>query len=109
MDEESIAIVKEEERLLDKTIQVINEFPRGVGRSPKKIHDEMLILRDEILAAKAEDLPALYEQMNHLNHIMDQIEKSQKKEEINPDSPYFAHMRLSENGVEVGNGKRNRS
>lgn len=100
MDEESIVIVKEEERLLDKTIQVINEFPEGAGRSPKKIHEEMLILRDEILAAKAEDLPALYEQMNHLNHIMDQIEKSQKKEEINPDSPYFAHMRLSENGVE---------
>ena len=87
MDEENIAIVKEEERLLDKTIQVINEFPEGAGRSPGKIHKEMLVLRDEIISAKSEDLPSLYEQMNHLNHIMDQIEKSQKKEELNPDSP----------------------
>ncbi|MAA77966.1 MAG: hypothetical protein CL916_01805 [Deltaproteobacteria bacterium] len=100
MDEESIAIIKEEERLLDKTIQVINEYPEGAGRSPQKIHNEMLILRDEIIGAKGEDLPALYEQMNHLNHIMDQIERSQKKEEVNPDSPYFAHLRLSEDGVE---------
>lgn len=100
MDEESVAIIREEERLLDKTIRVINEFPEGAGRSPLKIHQEMLILRDEIVSAKAEDLPSLYEQMNHLNHIMDQIERSQKKEEINPDSPYFAHMRLCEDGEE---------
>jgi len=100
MQETSQRIIMEEESLLSETRQKIIENPIGAERSPEKIHKQMLALRDEILDAKTEDLPALYEQMNHLNHVMDQIEKSAKHEQIDPESPYFAHMRLRENGEE---------
>jgi DNA helicase-2/ATP-dependent DNA helicase PcrA len=100
MEQDSSVIIQEEESLLQEIRKKIIENPVGAERSPQKIHKQMLALRDEILDAKTEDLPALYEQMNHLNHIMDQIEKTAKKDEINPDSPYFAHMRLCEKGKE---------
>ena len=100
MDEECLEIIKEEEKILFDTRKKIIENPQGIERSPEKIHQQMLVLRDEILEAKAEDLPSLYEQLNHLNHLMDQMEKTNIKEEINPDSPYFAHMRVLEDGEE---------
>ena len=100
MDEEIIEIVKEEEAILFETRKKIIENPLGIERSPEKIHQQMLVLRDEILEAKAEDLPSLYEQLNHLNHLMDQMEKTNIKEEVNPDSPYFAHLRVLEDGEE---------
>ncbi|MEC7984387.1 MAG: UvrD-helicase domain-containing protein, partial [Myxococcota bacterium] len=91
-------IILEEEELLADIRQKIIENPESRGPSAVEVHNQMLVLRDEILDAKNEDLPALYDQLNHLSHLLTQLQNSRKTDEINPDMPYFAHLRLEEGG-----------
>jgi len=50
--------------------------------------------------AKEEDKAAIFQQIDHLASLLDQIRKQKDQPEVDPDSPYFAHMRLSEDGRE---------
>ncbi len=52
-------------------------------------------LRDEAVKAKADDLPALFDQMHTQRALM---ERSPEEKIPEPLSPYFAHMQLQENG-----------
>ena len=98
MNVQGSEIILEEENLLADIRQKIIENPESRRPADLEIHKQMLVLRDEILDAKNEDLPALYDQLNHLNHLLNQLQSNRKTEEVNPDVPYFAHLRLEENG-----------
>jgi DNA helicase II / ATP-dependent DNA helicase PcrA len=92
------SIVQEEIELLENNIRTVIENPTGGGLSEQDLIKQLIILRDEVIGAKEEDLPAIYVQMDQLNASITTMRESRKTEEVDPDSPYFAHLRLEEKG-----------
>src|SRR5262249_59403894 len=67
--------------------------PRAEDGERKKLHE----LRDEAMRAKAEDLPALFDQMHALHALRDQ--RAQRAVgAVDRERPYFAHLRVEESG-----------
>lgn len=90
-------ILKDEEEILRRVLERIaqkatDELPK-VGAS--EIDEAMISLRDQIGEAKPEDLPPLVEQMTRLASLRAQVGKAVALP-VDPNSPYFAHMRLEE-------------
>ncbi|MCA9665198.1 MAG: ATP-binding domain-containing protein [Myxococcales bacterium] len=87
-------IVREELRLLGRVTSTISELSTKHAGTPD--YDEALInLRDQIAEAKPEDIAALVEQMTRISAIAQRYGKGRDLP-IDPESPYFAHMRLEE-------------
>lgn len=74
------------------------ENPVGPGASESELIRELINLRNDLNDAKEEDVAAMYQQMSHLNSLLDQLRKGRPSGEVDPDSPYFAHLRLEEDG-----------
>ena len=89
-------IVTEEERLLDGVRTLLEEEPYEDAPSEADIVAELVRLREEMPSAKAEDLGALMEQYNRNYALLEQVRESRERPRVDPDSPYFAHLRLSE-------------
>lgn len=90
------AIVSEEELLLARVL--VRSAGVGVAASPGIGLDydaDMLDLRDQIAEAKPEDLGQLVEQMARVQAIAARRGKSRQLP-IDPNSPYFAHLRLTD-------------
>jgi DNA helicase-2/ATP-dependent DNA helicase PcrA len=88
-------LLEEEEELLRK---VLDGLRIARGKSRLDLHDvgnRLTQLREEAATARAEDLPALFDQMNSQRALIEQVQFDEL-----PDSrsPYFAHMQLEENG-----------
>lgn len=94
------AIVAEEERLLGQ-VQARAALGEDDEEGPRATNDDidrdLLSLRDQISEARAEDLPPLVEQMTRLAALRGRLGGS-KDLPIDLASPYFAHMRLCEQG-----------
>jgi DNA helicase-2/ATP-dependent DNA helicase PcrA len=93
-------IPAEEESLLSDIRTRLLERPVEVGASEKEIVTELRRIREDMGGAKAEDLGSLMQQFDQLHALLGQIRKARDTEDIDPDSPYFAHMRLLEDGKE---------
>ncbi len=91
-------VVTEEADLLSSTRTRLLEHPEGPGASESELIRELMQLRDDLGDAKEEDVAAMYQQMGHLNSLLDQIRRGRQTVEVDPDSPYFAHLRLEEDG-----------
>lgn len=89
-------IVQEEESLLDDIRTRLLERPIEVGASEVDIVEELKRIRSDLGGAKAEDLGSLLQQFDQLHALLGQIRRARSTEDIDPDSPYFAHMRLKE-------------
>src|SRR4029078_9569123 len=92
-------IIAEEERLYGQVQARVamgeeNEGPR-VGASD--LDQDLLSLRDQISEARAEDLPPLVEQMTRLAALRARLGGG-KQLPVDITSPYFAHIRLREQG-----------
>jgi DNA helicase II / ATP-dependent DNA helicase PcrA len=99
-DEPGATIVREELRLLETvlaTLESANVADRTAALGRQIDDSLMLELREEVSTAKPEDLPALFEQMHHLGALRAQRGRGQLGA-IDRGSPYFAHLRLVENG-----------
>jgi len=99
-DEPGARIVREELRLLETvlaTLESANAADRTAAEGRRSDDGLMLELREEVSSAKPEDLPALFEQMHHLGALRAQRGRGQGGA-IDRASPYFAHLRLMENG-----------
>jgi DNA helicase-2/ATP-dependent DNA helicase PcrA len=94
-------IISEEIQILEQKRRIIIENPIGFESSEKELIEQLIILRSDVLAAKDEDLPPLYNQMDNLNAALTAVKNYRNREELDPESPYFAHLRLKE-------GKRTR-
>lgn len=94
-----MAIVSEEESLLARvTAYVEANPPKPVRREPTLDYEEQLLsLRDEIAAARLEDVPALVQQMERLQGIAARRSEN-VVEPVDVKSPYFGHLRLRELG-----------
>ena len=93
-------IVQEEINLLAEMRTKLEERPAQGGASEKQIVAELLILREEMPNAKAEDLGALFQQFDSLHALLKQLRSARNHDVVDPDNPYFAHMRLREDGKE---------
>jgi DNA helicase-2/ATP-dependent DNA helicase PcrA len=92
-------IVAEEIALLDRVRTLLAEVPYVAPPREKDIVAELMRLREEIPRAKEEDKGALLTQYDQQHALLDQLRASRDKPEVDPDSPYFAHLRLEEDGV----------
>lgn len=95
-DSASDAIPEEEERLLAR----VAESLRAGAPKPARGHragkdDELIALRDEIGEARLEDVPALVAQMERLQEVSLTRAELQTML-VDPNSPYFGHLRLRE-------------
>jgi DNA helicase-2/ATP-dependent DNA helicase PcrA len=99
-DEVGAAVVREELRLLEVVLAALDSAVAGDQEAARgRARDDALLLelRDEASAAKPEDLPSLFEQMHHIGALRAQRGRGQAGN-IDRKSPYFAHLRLSEDG-----------
>ncbi len=91
-------IVAEEEALLAGVSTLLAEVPFDTPASESHTVEELLRLRDEIVAAKEEDKPAIMQQYDRNYALLQQLRDARNKPQVDPASPYFAHLRLSDDG-----------
>lgn len=87
--------VRDEEKVLDRVLTSLRARVRAAGK--RDYDTELLALRDELAEARLEDAPALIAQMERLQAV---AARRQEVPDITIDarSPYFAHLRLKEEG-----------
>jgi DNA helicase-2/ATP-dependent DNA helicase PcrA len=99
-DEEGSRIVAEELRLLGIVKTALQTRVARQSTAEGQRRDDaarLLELRDDVAIAKPEDLPALFEQMHHLGALQAQRGRGAQGL-VDARAPYFAHLRLVENG-----------
>jgi DNA helicase-2/ATP-dependent DNA helicase PcrA len=104
------AVIAEEERLFGQVQARVALGEEDDGRpqvGASDLDNDLLSLRDQIAEARAEDLPPLIEQMTRLAALKARLGGG-KSLPVDITSPYFAHMRLKEQGKsrDVMIGKR---
>jgi DNA helicase-2/ATP-dependent DNA helicase PcrA len=94
-DEALPDIVSEEEQLLARVRAHLATVRPSVPPPTADYEEELLSLRDQIAAARLEDVPALVQQMERLSGIAARRAEN-VVEPVDPRSPYFGHLRLLE-------------
>jgi DNA helicase-2/ATP-dependent DNA helicase PcrA len=92
-------IVAEEVALHDRVrrhLEQRTEKPRDDERSLER---ELETLREQIVSGRErKDALALTDQWHRQSALLEQLRRSRSGPEVDPRSPYFAHLRLRENG-----------
>ena len=92
-------VVTEEINLLAKVTSLLSELPEAKTASEAPIVRELERLREVILSGdEAKDISALTEQYHHQASVLNQLRSAGPSEGVDGASPYFAHLRLKENG-----------
>jgi DNA helicase-2/ATP-dependent DNA helicase PcrA len=99
-DDTQYDIVNEELTLLEQVRDVLQAKPSELRPNEKGIHEDLADIRAEMATASGDDLIALMDQYHSRSALIDQLRAAQKTEQVDPSSPYFAHMRLKERGRE---------
>jgi DNA helicase-2/ATP-dependent DNA helicase PcrA len=92
---EDRSLIKEEEMLLSKILDGLRQARQKTRLDFHGISERLKDLREQASAARAEDLPALFDQMNSQRAVLEQMDDSELP---NRRSPYFARMQLEEAG-----------
>lgn len=93
-------IVADELVLLEQVNTLLSEIPTTSAPSEAGLVEELSRLREMMQGAKTEDQPALLQQWNRQVALLEQLRAARQAPQVNPDSPYFAHLRLREASVE---------
>jgi DNA helicase-2/ATP-dependent DNA helicase PcrA len=96
-DPELERIVAEEQKCLDRVLRHLEEVRGRPRRQAVDYDTQLLNLRDEIAAARLEDVPPLLEQMERLQGIAAR-QRELVEGQVDPRSPYFGRMVLREDG-----------
>jgi len=88
--------VQEELCLLGELRRVLLEHPVTVDVSDREALIEMATLREQVAGAKDEDLGSIFQQYELLAHRVRQLQASSAAGMVDPDCPYFAHLRLED-------------
>lgn len=86
--------VREEEALLDHVRRFLLEHPEGPGATDRVAVEEMAWLREQVANAKEEDLSAIFQQYEQLSHRVRQHRERLAAPPVDPECPYFAHLRI---------------
>jgi DNA helicase-2/ATP-dependent DNA helicase PcrA len=99
---ETHPLIGEELALLARVRAALAALPPTSQRRERALGEELVKLRDQLLspATPKTDLPALSDQWHRGNAILQQLE-SHAGAPIDPASPYFAHLRLDEDGRRI--------
>jgi len=90
--------VRDEQKVLDRVLTSIDAKRARTRNASKRDYDaDLVALRDELAEARLEDAPPLIAQMERLQAV---AARRQEVPDITIDarSPYFAHLRLREDG-----------
>lgn len=94
-------IVRDELSVLETVTRVLNETPAPAGPSEAAIRSELARLQEMLREGeKAEDQPALLEQYHRQLSLLEHLRATRNMAQVDPQSPYFAHLRLRENATE---------
>ena len=93
-------IVDDELALLGHVARYLQENPYEVPPSEEPLVADLLRLREELPNAKDEDKGSLMDQYNARLALLEQLREARTRPQVDPASPYFAHMRLREKGKE---------
>ncbi len=94
-------VVAEELDLLAKVSALLSDLPRSRTASEAPIVRELEHLRAVILSGdEAKDISTLTEQYHHQSAVLQQLRSAGEVPRVDPGSPYFAHLRLREDGEE---------
>ena len=94
-------LIEEDQALKDIRTRLLENPLAHRASSEIDIAKEIRLLQSQLGTAKEEDKAAMFQQIEHLGSLLDQVRLQTQEKEVDPDSPYFAHMRLLE-------GKRSR-
>ena len=89
------AVVAEEEALLSRVRASLAARARGRGEGD--LVGRLQELRDEALESTPKDLPTVFQEMGVLRAVMERARPDQLPD---PAAPYFAHLRIREDGEE---------
>ena len=89
-------LLADEEDLLKKVLDGLKEHALKTRLNFFEAGRRMAQLREDAAVARADDLPALFDQMNNQRAVIEQVQVDDL-----PDarSPYFAHIQLEEKGA----------
>lgn len=95
------SVVAEELDLLAKVSALLSDLPHSKTASEAPIVRELERLRAVILSGdEAKDISTLSEQYHHQAAVLSQLRSAGEVPRVDPGSPYFAHLRLREDGDE---------
>jgi DNA helicase-2/ATP-dependent DNA helicase PcrA len=94
------AIVVEESSLLERVLRGLATLPVDTPPSEAETVAELVRIRDEVQAAKEEDKASLLQQFEHHHALLAQLRATRERPSVDPGTPYFAHMRIREDGKE---------
>lgn len=90
-------VVLDETAMLEKVTAHLATYRPSTPPPTHDYQDELLSLRDQIAVARLEDVPSLVEQMERIQGIAARRAEN-VVEPVDPQSPYFGHVRLREEG-----------
>jgi DNA helicase II / ATP-dependent DNA helicase PcrA len=105
------AFIAEEVSILEKVRRFLLEHPPEPLASDASVVREMDgLLREATETRRPEDISAIVQQWGHIEGLARQIRAGRAQEDIDPDCPYFAHLRIEDDrGVrDVLIGRANR-
>ncbi len=92
-------VVREELEALDKVLAKLAELPPARHASEAPIVRELERLRERLLSGdESKDQSALTEQYHNQSAILSQLRRAGQAARVDASSPYFAHLRLEEQG-----------
>ncbi|MFN8644590.1 MAG: DNA helicase UvrD, partial [Candidatus Binatia bacterium] len=94
-------IVRQELALLAEVRRALEEHPEGPGASEASALQELERLREQLLSGRgADDRAAALLEYNRQEALVNQLRTGRERPRVAPDSPYFGHLRLREQGRE---------
>jgi DNA helicase-2/ATP-dependent DNA helicase PcrA len=94
-------IITDELRVLEQVNAVLADSPAPSGPSEASVVAELERLREMLREGeKTEDQAALLQQWDRQTALLQQLRTSRQAPQVDPSSPYFAHLRLREKGTE---------
>jgi DNA helicase-2/ATP-dependent DNA helicase PcrA len=93
-------VVEEESALLRDVNARLDASHPTTAPSEAALRAELEHLRATLPGAKAEDRPALLQQWDRQSALLQQLRTAERPPDVDLASPYFAHLRLAENGAE---------
>ncbi|MCW5893252.1 MAG: ATP-binding domain-containing protein [bacterium] len=92
-------IVDEELRILAQVRAALETTRAATAPSETAVVRELEQVRDALReGAKTEDRPALLQQWDRQSALLRQLRTAERPTDVDPGSPYFAHLALRENG-----------
>ncbi len=99
MDDRPDEVVREELDALDDVARKLATLPPAKTASEAPIVKELERIRERLLSGdENKDLSALTEQYHNQSAILNQLRRAGQAVQVDATSPYFAHLRLEEEG-----------